>query len=62
MTCTVLCRALCLLLCIKLEIPPYARPIQSVISDVIMPLFSFLILESFGKIKEILFVQILCPV
>ena len=32
------------------------------ISDVIIPLFSFLILGSFGKINEISSVKILCSV
>ena len=44
------------------NIPHNAKPIKPEISNVMMPLFSFLILGSFGKINEISFVEILCTV
>ena len=49
-------------LCRILEIPPYTKPIKLDISEVIIPLFSFLSLGNFSKIKEILSVKKLCAV
>ena len=54
--------ALCFLLCRELEIPSYAKPIKLDIKEVIIPLFSFLNLGTFGKISKISFVKMLCVV
>ena len=59
---TTLYSALYLLLCRKLDIPSHVRTIKPVISNVIILLFSFLILGRFGKIKDISFIKILCAV